>query len=119
MPRNCPRNTPTDLPFQVAAGRACFAACAAVGTDESIRRRATALAQAALTAAIRDGYRDPVAVRTDPEFTQLLSGSRVQKPGGCDEALIDAGPIKYGGLLSRGAAIVVISVAIVAERSGV
>ncbi len=51
----------------------CFAACAAGGTDENIRRRASALAQGALTAAVRHGYRDPVAIRSDPEFTQLLS----------------------------------------------
>ena len=31
------------------------------------------LALDALGAAIRNGYRDPVAIRTDPDFTALLS----------------------------------------------
>jgi serine/threonine-protein kinase len=51
----------------------CFAACVACAASDVDRRRARALAQDALSAGVRHGYRDPVAIRTDPEFSQLLA----------------------------------------------
>jgi hypothetical protein len=49
----------------------CFAACAVSGSADGHRRRALALE--ALGAAIRNGYRDAVAIRTEPDFIELLS----------------------------------------------
>ncbi len=51
----------------------CFAACAVGGADDGDRRRARAFALDALGAAIHNDYRDLFAIRTDPDFTQLLS----------------------------------------------
>ena len=65
--------TNADRPAVLVPLARCFAACAAGGTNDADRRRALALALDALGAAIRNDYRDPVAIRTDPEFTQLLS----------------------------------------------
>ncbi len=54
----------------------CFAACALVGADDDDRRHALAFALDALGAAIHNDYRDPIAIRTDPAFTQLLTEPR-------------------------------------------
>jgi tetratricopeptide (TPR) repeat protein len=51
----------------------CFAACVTRATTDADRRRARALAQDALAAAIHNGYRDPVAIRTDPDIAPLLA----------------------------------------------
>jgi tetratricopeptide (TPR) repeat protein len=50
----------------------CFAVCAAGVTAEGDRRRALALTLDALGSGIRSGYRDPIAIRTDPDFIPLL-----------------------------------------------
>jgi tetratricopeptide (TPR) repeat protein len=65
--------TNADRPAVLLPLARCFAACASGGTNAADRRRASALALDSLGAAIRNGYRDPVAIRTDPEFTPLLS----------------------------------------------
>jgi len=65
--------TNSDRPAVLLPLARCFAACAAGGSDDADRRRAGSLAFDALRAAIRSGYRDPVAIRTDPDFTRLLS----------------------------------------------
>jgi serine/threonine-protein kinase len=57
----------------------CFAACAVGGTNDADRRRAKALALDALSAAIGNGYRDPIAIRTEADFSQLLSEPMFQK----------------------------------------
>jgi hypothetical protein len=57
----------------------CFAACAAGGTNGVDRRRARGLALDGLDAAIRNGYRDQVAIRTDPDFAPLLSEPELNK----------------------------------------
>jgi hypothetical protein len=51
----------------------CFAACTAAGSNDAHRRRATALALDSIGAAIRHGYRDPVAIRTDPDLIPLFA----------------------------------------------
>jgi eukaryotic-like serine/threonine-protein kinase len=51
----------------------CFAVCAAGAPSDADRRSATTLAREALAAALRNGYRDPAPIRTDPDFAQLLS----------------------------------------------
>jgi serine/threonine-protein kinase len=65
--------TNADRPAVLLLLARCFAACSAGGTDDGHRRRATALALDSVGAAIRNGYRDPVAIRTEPDFTQVLS----------------------------------------------
>ena len=57
----------------------CFAACATGGTTDVDAGRARALALDALGVAVRNGYRDPVAIRTDADFTQLLSEPAFKK----------------------------------------
>jgi len=57
----------------------CFAVCAAGATDDGFRRRAEALAIDCLGAAIRSGYCDPVAIRTEPDFTQLFAEQAFQR----------------------------------------
>ena len=57
----------------------CFAACAAVGSKESDPPRAIALAHQAVEAAVRNGYRDAFAIRTDPELAALLSDPSFKK----------------------------------------
>jgi hypothetical protein len=64
----------------------CFAACATPGTNDALRRRASALAQKVLAAAIRNRFRDPVAIRTDPDFSELLAESAFKNLG-CRRAL--------------------------------
>jgi tetratricopeptide (TPR) repeat protein len=56
-----------------------FAACARHSTIDSDRRRARAFAIEAVGSAIRSGYRDRVAVRTDAEFTELLTDPEFKK----------------------------------------
>jgi tetratricopeptide (TPR) repeat protein len=51
----------------------CFAACAAGATNDGDHHRSSALASGALGAAVRNGYRDTVTIRTDPDFATLLS----------------------------------------------
>jgi len=70
--------TNADRPAVLLPLARCFAACAAGGTDDGHRRRATALAVESMGAAIRNGYRDPAAIRTEPDFTQLLSEQAFQ-----------------------------------------
>jgi tetratricopeptide (TPR) repeat protein len=65
--------TNADRPAVLLPLARCFAACAAGTTTDANRRRALLLAQDTLSAAIRNGYCDPVAIRTDPEFAHLLS----------------------------------------------
>jgi eukaryotic-like serine/threonine-protein kinase len=65
--------TNPDRPAVLLPLARCFAACAAGASTDVDRRRALALAQDALSAALRNGYRDLVAIQTDPEFTQLLA----------------------------------------------
>ena len=60
-----------DRPAVLVKLTQCFAACAAGGTNDVERRRARALALDALGAAVRNGYRDQVAIRTDPDFAPL------------------------------------------------
>jgi len=57
----------------------CFAACAGGAANDADRRRALALALDALGAAIRNGYRDPVAIRTDPDFNAILADPGFKK----------------------------------------
>jgi tetratricopeptide (TPR) repeat protein len=65
--------TNADRPAVLLPLARCFAACAVGGATDGDRRRVSILAQDAVGAAVRDGYRDPVAIRTDPEFSQLLA----------------------------------------------
>jgi eukaryotic-like serine/threonine-protein kinase len=65
--------TNADRPAVLLPIARCFAACAAGGTTDADRRRASSLAQGALGAAIRNGYHDAVAIRTEPDFSPLLS----------------------------------------------
>ncbi len=58
----------------------CFAVCTG---SERQGRRASALALDALGAAMRNGYRDVVVIRTDPDFAELLA-----EPG--FQSLVDA-----------------------------
>ena len=51
----------------------CFAVCAAASANDDDGRRARALAHDALSRAVDGGYRDPTPIRTDPDFTQILS----------------------------------------------
>jgi eukaryotic-like serine/threonine-protein kinase len=60
----------------------CFAVCSAGAPSDAERSRTIALARDALAAAIRNGFGDPAPIRTDPDFTKLLS-----EPG--FKALID------------------------------
>ena len=49
------------------------------GWDDPIGKLAdvaVALANEALTAAIRNGYRDAIPIRSEPDFTQLISESK-------------------------------------------
>lgn len=71
--------TNADRPAVLFPVARCFAACASGSTNDSLRPRAMALALDALGAAIRNGFRDPVAIRTDPDFTQLRSDPAFEK----------------------------------------
>ena len=71
--------TNADRPAVLVSLARCFAACAAGATNDGDRRRASALALDQLGAAIRNGYRDPVAIRTEPDFTALLSDAGFSK----------------------------------------
>ena len=51
----------------------CFAVCAVGALDDAERIRTITLARDALAAAIRNGYRDPAPIRTEPDFAKLLA----------------------------------------------
>jgi eukaryotic-like serine/threonine-protein kinase len=68
--------TNADRPAVLLPIAQCFAACAAGGTSDADRRRARSLAQDALSAAIRNGFHDVVAIRTEPDFSPLLSEAK-------------------------------------------
>jgi serine/threonine-protein kinase len=71
--------TNPDRPAVLLPLARCFAACAAGSTDDGARHRAQSLALDALTAAIRSGYRAPVAIRTDPDLSRLLDEPAFKK----------------------------------------
>jgi tetratricopeptide (TPR) repeat protein len=60
--------TGADRPALLLPLARCFAACAAGESDPDRRRRDVARMLDALTAAIRQGYRDAVVLKTDPDF---------------------------------------------------
>jgi serine/threonine-protein kinase len=55
---------------------ACHARCLAASADTAPRRRHTEGALTALARAIEKGYRDPVVLRTDPDFAALRQEPR-------------------------------------------
>jgi len=66
----------SDRPAVLVPLAQCFAVCAAASATD--RLRLSELALNALLAAIRNGYRDPIAIRTEPDFSRLLAESRFQ-----------------------------------------
>jgi tetratricopeptide (TPR) repeat protein len=72
-------HTNRDRPAVLLPVVRCFAACAACAATDADRRNDQALAQDALSAAVRNGYRDPVAIRADPEFAPLLADPGFKK----------------------------------------
>jgi eukaryotic-like serine/threonine-protein kinase len=65
--------TNADRPAVLLPLARCFAACASGAKSEGDEGRAQALALDALSAAVRVGFSAPIAIRTDPDLSQLLA----------------------------------------------
>jgi serine/threonine-protein kinase len=70
--------TAVDRPALLIPLARCFAACAAAEPDAARRRRAEARMVDALSSASRNGYRDAVAVNTEPDFAPFRDAAAFQ-----------------------------------------
>ncbi len=87
---------PKNVALQIAAAR-CYAACAAAAGDGAAKQRYTDHAVRALRAAVAAGYKDAVALKTDPDLAPagrsvvpILAGGAGEAVGGAEPRVAQA-----------------------------